>query len=182
MKHSRFRRSSSNVPRTAAPSGLSRHLDTLAGAPSAQGQSIVVIDALSGELVDNQQITPIGGCSQELTILADVATSKNYATGFQEELLGAYVGDTWGNLWRYSLTDGMDLVKSFGCNFPIHFAPTVVQMDRNNPNGGSGPTYLAQVFNSAFDPETSGYTPSRMVIRREITVFRGRPLRRTTVM
>src|SRR5205814_3037674 len=97
-------------------------------------------------------------------------------------LLGGYFGDTWGNLWRYTPSDGeTHLVSALGCDHPLHFSPTVVQMDADDPNNANaGQIYLAQVTNSTLDRETETYPASRLVIFREIVSGSGNPTIDTT--
>lgn len=99
-------------------------------------------------------------------MLADVATAKDFAKDQRGKLLGAYVGDTWGRLWRYTPT-GANLVTNLGCQAPLHFAPTVVQLDRDDPSNYSHELYLVQVTNSPLDEVTENFAPSKMIIMRE---------------
>ena len=107
-------------------------------------------------------------------MLTDVATARDYArnaaTGVDErqKLLSAYAGDTWGNLWRFNGGTTPHVVASLGCNHPLHFAPTVVQLDRDDPTNHPREIYLVQVTNSTLDDATQGFEPSHMVFMREI--------------
>jgi hypothetical protein len=81
-------------------------------------------------------------------------------------------------LWRYG--PDAELVTDLGCDQPLHFSPTVVQLDAddpNNPHGGD--TYLVQVTNSSLDDDTRDFGPSRMVVLKE-TNSSGRPRLDTT--
>jgi Neisseria PilC beta-propeller domain len=140
-----------------------------------QGLSMLSVAATTGVIQTRAQVSPPGGsCGQEYTILTDVATARDYArnasTGIDEKqkLLGAYSGDTWGNLWRFNGGVTPRLVSSMGCNHPLHFAPTVVQLDRDDPTNHPHEIYLVQVTNSTLDDATQGFEPSRMVFMREL--------------
>jgi hypothetical protein len=151
---------------------------------STQGRSLVSASVQDGRLMTEQRITPSGGaCPQEYTLLTDVATARLHmrdASGTangRKQLLAGYFGDTWGNLWRYSpASGGTQLVSAFGCDHPLHFSPTVVQLDADDPtNGNAGQVYLVQVTNSTLDRETEGYPASRMVILKEVVNGAGTP-------
>lgn len=137
---------------------------------AAQGKSLVIASARSGSVLASHALTPSGDCPQEFTMLADVATARDFARGEAQKLLAAYTGDTWGNLWRYTLGKGLERVASLGCSQPLHFSPTVVQLDRDHPDNHPHEIYTVQVTNSALDLETASFGPSRMVIAKEIAV------------
>jgi hypothetical protein len=121
----------------------------------------------------------------EPTLLTDVAVARNYGQDADKQIAAAYLGDTWGNLYRYSpkrWDDGrvddnkqgtLSVVKRFGCGHPLHFAPTVVQPDHdlNVSKENKDLLYLVQVTNSAMDPVTidksTAYPTSQMVILRD---------------
>lgn len=145
---------------------------------AAQGITLVNTSIRSGGLLDADTITPSGCSTVELTTLTDVAAARNFDFREQQQLLGAFFGDTWGNLWRYvpaqvgayndtGTTGALSLVKAFGCAHPLHFSPTVVQMDRDDPLNHPGEVYVVQVTNSALDPETESFAASRLVVRKE---------------
>lgn len=161
----------------------------LAGGAATQGKMIVTADADDGTIIDS--VTVNGGtCSapydkQTHTVLTDIATAKNY--GDKQELMAAYFGDTFGNLWRYQLdigvkgtdqpprvvdkTGAVTLVEAMGCDDPLHFAPVVVQLDRDDNAVSPNEVFLAQVTNSGLDPDTYPYAaPSKLVFRKEIVV------------
>jgi hypothetical protein len=153
-----------------------------------QGRMLVSSSVQNGTIKTERTIVPGGtACTQEYALLTDVATSRRQlkdANGLfvgRKELLGAYFGDTWGNLWRYSAaTDSAAKIASFGCPHPLHFSPTVVQLDADDPsNPFAGQIFLAQVTNSSLDPVTGGYAASKMVIMKE-TFTTGGPQLDTT--
>ncbi len=144
--------------------------------PADQGRQIIIASAATGAILDRKTAVPPGSCAQEYTLLADVATAKDFARGERAKLLGAYVGDTWGGLWRYSST-GLSSIANLGCQDPLHFAPTVVQLDRDDPTNFSRETYLVQVTNSAMDEVTADFAePSKMVIMKEKADINGLPV------
>lgn len=137
------------------------------GSSTTQGRRIISASARSGEILDSQAATAGSSCPQEYTILADIATAKNFGTEEKGRLRAAYVGDTWGSLWRYD-AQKLSKVTSFGCDHPLHFAPTVVQLDRDDPSNNEGQAYLVQVTNSTLDDDTFTFPPSQLVIRKEV--------------
>ncbi|MEO8215103.1 MAG: PilC/PilY family type IV pilus protein, partial [Myxococcales bacterium] len=140
-----------------------------------QGLSVFSISAADGVIQARGQVSPPNGsCAQEYTMLTDVGTARDYTknavSGVDErqKLLAGYNGDTWGNLWRYQGSGTPQVVASLGCNHPLHFAPTVVQLDRDDPTNHPREIYLVQVTNSAQDDTTQGFEPSNMVFMREL--------------
>jgi hypothetical protein len=134
---------------------------------SNQGRELVIASATTGAVLERKSASPSGSCAQDFTLLSDVATARNYAKGEAWRLAAAYVGDTWGNLWRYASNGDFRSVASFGCQHPLHFAPTVVQLDRDNPNNKPGEIYVVQVTNSSLDPQTGAFSPSQMIILKD---------------
>jgi Neisseria PilC beta-propeller domain len=132
-----------------------------------QGRRLVVASASSGVVLNAAALSPANSCAQPYAALADVATARDYAVEAYQKFRAGYVGDTWGNLWRYA-GSSVRLLKSFGCSYPLHFAPTVVQLDRDDPANSRGLSYLVQVTNSALDKETTRFPASRMTIIREM--------------
>jgi hypothetical protein len=65
-------------------------------------------------------------------------------------------------------TGNLTLVDAFTCQQPIHYAPAIVQLDRDSAASHSGEIYIVQVTNSALDDETKAYPPSKMIIRRDL--------------
>jgi hypothetical protein len=138
-----------------------------AGRPG-QGREVVIASAATGTVINRQSVPAVGGCAQEFTVAADIATARDYARDQRQKLLAAYAGDTWGGLWRYPGSGPVSLVNRFGCDEPLHFAPAVVQLDRDDSSNFSHQTYLVQVTNSAMDEDTIDFaTPSKMVILKE---------------
>ncbi len=147
---------------------------------TTQGRTFLSVSVVNGTVMDEEVLPGSGWCPQEYTLLADVATSRKQFTNTdgvfdgRKEFLTAYVGDTWGKLWRYG--PDSELIYDFGCQQPLHYSPTIVQLDAddpNNPNGGD--TYLVQVTNSSLDDDTKGFAPSKMIIIKE-TNASGRPV------
>lgn len=133
---------------------------------TTQDRRIVSASASTGQILNVQTVAPGPACTQEFGMIADVATAKDFSKGEGGKLRAAYVGDTWGTLWRY---DGSTTTKvaGWGCSHPLHFAPTVVQLDRDDPSNNAGVSYLVQVTNSALDNDTINFPASKMIIRRE---------------
>ncbi len=111
---------------------------------------------------------------QEFAVLTDVAVARdnfhNGASPADQNLLAAYVGDTWGTVHQYAPSFSPALDKggapmALGCNQPLHFSPAVVQLNRNNSNNPDNSVYLAQVTNSILDPVTVGSSfPASMLV------------------
>jgi len=124
----------------------------------------------------------------ERTAYTDVAVARDHDSVFQssptssstpaQQIAAAYFGDTWGNLWRYvpsrdgddntSNSGTLSAVAGFGCEHPLHFSPTVVQLDRDDPVNHAGEVYLIQVTNGSNDPATEGFQQSKVILRKEI--------------
>lgn len=141
---------------------------------TTEAKTLIVASASSGVRYDYKTATPGSSCSQEYAMMTDVATSRVNTSGEHNKLRAGYVGDTWGNLWRY---DGNTLLKleSMGCQRPLHFSPTVVQLDRDDPTNRSGETFLVQATNSALDDETMPMAPSELIIMHETVNVEGVP-------
>ena len=155
--------------------------------PSGSSSTTYLIDATAwaGALPSvsgpGATISGSGGCDsstgQEFTVLADVAVARDYSKGGDQNLLAAYVADTWGTLHAYApgyspVLDKGGAPMSLGCQHPLHFSPAVVQLNRNNPNNENGNSvYLVQVTNSVLDPITVAYSSgkfpaSKLVVSR----------------
>jgi hypothetical protein len=160
--------------------GDQRMMFTSGYGTGSQGTVLVNASALTGSILDTDTIAKTGACgagAQRFTLLGDVSTARNYDATDRFYMLAGYFGDTWGNLWRYLPTfdgDGnatnagaVSLVESIGCAHPIHFAPTVVQLDRLDPAIEPRSVFIAQVTNSSHDPDTGGFAASKLVIRKE---------------
>jgi hypothetical protein len=147
-----------------------------------QGRYLVSASSHDGTLITQTAISPGGSCTQDYTLLTDVGTARRQqkdasgvATG-RKEFLAGYFGDTWGNLWQYTTSAGAERLFAFGCPQPLHFSPTVVQMDADDPtNAYAGQVYLVQVTNSSLDRATDAFAASKMVVIKE-TYTTGRPL------
>lgn len=133
-----------------------------------QGRWIVTANAATGEVIKQNKISAIGGCgtTPEFTMLTDVSTSRDYQV--KNQLLGAYAGDTWGNLWRFTMAGDPVSVMSLGCNQPLHYTPTVVQLDRDDATNHPREIFLVQATNSPLDDVTKDFAASRLVIRKEV--------------
>jgi hypothetical protein len=157
---------------------------------SSAGLEIVTTGAWNGNVIDRSStVGKGGGCGKpkldptEPTILADMAVASRRGTTDKSRIAAAYVGDTWGNLFRYvpaTDPDGMiggdkpavTLVDSVGCNHPLHYAPTVVQLDAVQAHKHPGGIFLVQVTNSAADSRTAAvnasFPASQMLIRKDV--------------
>jgi hypothetical protein len=157
---------------------------------ASAGLEIVTTNGWQGNVVSHVSTASLGGgCSKpkvdptEPTILADVAVARRVGKDDKGRIAAAYVGDTWGNLFRYvpgtdseglitSSPPTISLVDSAGCSQPLHFAPTLVQLERSQPTKHPGEIYLVQVTNSATDPRTaavsSDFPASQIIIRKDV--------------
>jgi hypothetical protein len=159
-------------------------VDTTGTKPN-QGRVLVNANAFTGAVIDTDVVTPAAACGRDYSLLTDVATSKDYYVNESGQLLAAYFGDTFGNLWRYvpqvggsnfTLANGnVSLVSDFTCNHPLHFSPTVVQLDRDDPMNHPREIYLVQVTNSALDRQTDypTFPASQLVIRKDVAAPNG---------
>jgi Neisseria PilC beta-propeller domain len=120
----------------------------------------------------------------EPTLLADVAVARRFAADDKDRIAAAYFGDTWGNLFRWvpttdttgviqGGTGSLSVVDSFTCNHPLHFSPTIVQLDRTMASKSPGAIFIAQLTNSALDTRTAATTASypatQLIIRKDLT-------------
>ena len=148
------------------------------------GKVLVNASVSTGTMLDHTDIVPPGpACTQAYGLLSDVATARNFSAGEESQILAAYYGDTWGNLYRYvpqvgtynytGTTGTASTVVSLGCQQPIHYVPAVVQLDRDNPASRPGEIYLVQVTNSGLDDDTKSYPASQMIIRRDLATPAG---------
>ena len=137
---------------------------------STQGRSIVNASAVSGAILGNGAVTPAGSCgtTPEFTMLTDVPTARDNGKDAKRTVLAAYAGDTWGTLWRYTLGGIPSSVLGPACHQPLHYAPAVVQLDRDDFTAHPHEVYLAQVTNSALDDATSGFEASQLIFKRDI--------------
>lgn len=146
------------------------------GTSADQGQYIVSAKATTGEPIAWERPTSVANCAAypglERALLTDVATSRRFGAGENAQLAAAYFGDPWGQLWRYNpkaATDRISDVAQFGCTHPLHFAPAVVQLDRDIAANHPREIYLVQVTNSALDPVTAYplYPASKLIFRAD---------------
>ena len=157
---------------------------------SSAGLEIVTTNGWLGNVTSHVSTAGLGGgCSKpkvdptEPTILADVAVASRQGKQDKSRIAAAYVGDTWGNLFRYvpaadaagmlgTAAPTISLVESVGCSHPLHFAPTVVQLDLFDSGNRPGEIFLVQLTNSASDPRTapvgSAFPASQMIIRKDV--------------
>jgi hypothetical protein len=154
---------------------------------STQGRYLVSSSVMDGTITTATPITPAGTCSQDYTLLTDVGTARkqtkdsNGTAVGRKEFLAGYFGDTWGNLWMYTPSASAQLVAGLGCTQPLHFAPTVVQPDADDPNNVSaGDIYLVQVTNSSLDADTENFPASQMAIIKQKFGLTGAPYIDTT--
>jgi hypothetical protein len=137
---------------------------------STQGRSLVTASAINGTVVSTSSVSSGVTCAQEYAALTDVATARDFAANQSDKLIAAYFGDTAGQLWRYTLTGGLTLDYSFTCNHPLHFSPTVVQLDRDSvASSHAHEIYLVQVTNSNLDLDTVSLPASKMIFAKELT-------------
>ena len=154
------------------------------GGPATQGLSFVTASAKTGQRFDATSLpSSLNNCGSisglDRTLLSDVATARHNVQAEKNKLLAAYAGDTWGNLWRYETRPSLGTptiqpvgdASTFGCGHPLHFAPGIVQLDRDDQNANVGLIYLVQVTNSHLDPVTAPYSAtfpaSKIVIRKD---------------
>ena len=136
---------------------------------ATQGRSLLLASAATGTVTNNLALTPDAHCTQEYAALTDVATARDFAHGEDQRLLAAFFGDTAGRLWRYQLGTGVMLDSDFGCDYPLHFSPTVVQLDRDFYTAAHArEVYLVQVTNSNIDLETDGLPASRLIFMKRV--------------
>ena len=137
-----------------------------------QGRTLVTTAAASGALLSTYSTTTGSGCAQAYAALTDVATARDFAKGQNDRLIAGYFGDTAGQLWRYTLNGGLSLAYSFTCNQPLHFSPTVVQLDRDSIySTHAHEIYLVQVTNSNLDLDTVSLPASKMIFAKEVAQY-----------
>ena len=136
---------------------------------TTQGRTLVTASAINGTVISTSSVSPGATCTQEYAALTDVATARDFAKGQNDKLVAAYFGDTAGRLWRYTLASDVTLAYSFTCNQPLHFSPTVVQLDRDSvASSHAHEIYLVQVTNSNLDLDTVGLPASQMIFAKEL--------------
>ena len=144
-------------------------------ASTTQGRTLVTASAIDGTAIATSSVSPDAPCAQEYTALTDVATARDLAMGRNDKLIAAYFGDTAGQLWRYTPAAGLNSAYRFTCNQPLHFAPLVVQLDRDGvASRNAREIYLVQVTDSNLDPDTASLPASQMIFAREIARVDGK--------
>jgi hypothetical protein len=136
-----------------------------------QGRTLVMSSAIDGSVISTASVSPAATCSQEYAALTDVATARDFAKGQNDKLVAGYFGDTSGQLWRYTLAGGITRAYDFTCDQPLHFSPTVVQLDRDSIYSSHGhEIYLVQVTNSNLDQDTVNKPASKLIFAKERAV------------
>ena len=136
---------------------------------TTQGRNLVSASAATGNIISSNAVSPTATCSQEYTALTDVATARDFAQNQNDKLVAGYFGDTSGQLYRYVLGSGVSVAQTLGCDHPLHFSPTVVQLDRDSyTSSHAHEIYPVQVTNSNLDLDTENLPPSRMVLWKEV--------------
>jgi hypothetical protein len=136
---------------------------------TTQGRTLVTASAINGTVIATGSVSPSATCAQEYAALTDVATARDFAKNQNDKLVAAYFGDTSGQLWRYTLAGGVSLAYNFTCNQPLHFSPTVVQLDRDSvASSHAHEIYLVQVTNSNLDLDTVSLPASQIVFAKEV--------------
>ncbi len=136
---------------------------------TTQGRTLITASAINGSVIATSSMSPSATCAQEYTALTDVATARDFAKNQSDKLIAAYFGDTAGQLWRYTLTGGLSLAYNFTCSQPLHFSPTVVQLDRDSvASSHAHEIYLVQVTNSNLDLDTVSFPASQMIFAKEL--------------
>jgi hypothetical protein len=135
---------------------------------TTQGRALVIASAATGDLLTTNTVAPVAECKQEYTALTDVATARDFASGQDNKLVAGYFGDTSGQLFRYAMGAGITVDQSLTCDHPLHFSPTVVQLDRDaTTTAYTHQIFPVQVTNSDLDLDTTNLPPSKMVFWKE---------------
>jgi hypothetical protein len=135
---------------------------------TTQGRALVTASAATGALLTTNTVAPSATCVQDYAALTDVATARDFASGQDDKLLAGYFGDTSGQLFRYIFGSGLTLDQSLTCDHPLHFSPTVVQLDRDSTTTSHAhQIFPVQVTNSNLDLDTTALPPSKMVFWKE---------------
>jgi hypothetical protein len=133
-----------------------------------QGRALVTASAITGALLTSNAVAPGATCSQPYAALTDVATARDFARGQDNKLVAGYFGDTSGQLHRYVIGSGVARAQDFTCDHPLHFSPTVVQLDRDTTASSfAHEIFPVQVTNSNIDLDTVALPPSKMVVWKE---------------
>jgi hypothetical protein len=135
---------------------------------TTQGRALITASAATGNILTTDAIAPTAACTQEYTALTDVATARDFARGQDNKLVAGYFGDTSGQLFRYVFGAGLTLDQALTCDHPLHFSPTVVQLDRDATTTAFGhEIFPVLVTNSNLDLDTTALPPSKMVFWKE---------------
>jgi hypothetical protein len=151
--------------------------------PPTQGRTLITASATTGAIVTPtytvgstpscsrqylNKCSQVSGCPQDYAALTDVATARDFAKGQDNKLVAAYFGDTSGQLFRYILGAGVTRVQNLGCEYPLHFSPTVVQLDRDALSSSNAhEIFPVLVTNSNLDFDTDLLLPSTMLFWKE---------------
>lgn len=136
---------------------------------TTQGRALVTAAVKDGTIQSSYNLTPANTCAQEYSALTDVATARDFASGQDNKIIAGYFGDTAGRLWRYTQGNSPTADTDFTCDHPLHFSPTIAQLDRDAQNGAhTHEIYPVQVTNSNLDLDTTARPASKMVFWREI--------------
>jgi hypothetical protein len=137
---------------------------------TTQGRSFIAASAATGAILSQATVTPAGACgtTPEYTMLTDVPTARDNGKDAKRTMLAAYAGDTWGTLWRFTLGSLPASVLGPNCSQPLHYAPAVVQLDRDDFTAHPHEVYLVQVTNSSLDNVTKDFEASKIIFRRDI--------------
>jgi len=137
---------------------------------TTQGRAFIAASAATGEILTKGVVTPAGACGTkpEFTMLTDVPTARDNGKDAKRTVLAAYGGDTWGSLWRFTLGNNPAPVLGPSCQQPLHYAPAVVQLDRDDFTAHPHEVYLVQVTNSALDDVTKDFEASKIIFKRDI--------------
>ncbi|MBN2574745.1 MAG: hypothetical protein JXP73_09285 [Deltaproteobacteria bacterium] len=135
---------------------------------TTQGRALLTSAARDGTIVTNKSLAPAASCAQEYTNLTDVATARDFAKNQDSKIIAAYFGDTAGRMWRYLLGGNPVAALDFGCDHPLHFCPTVAQIDRDSlVTNHAHEIYPVQVTNSNLDFDTTDLPPSKLIFWKE---------------
>jgi hypothetical protein len=146
----------------------------------SQGLVILNADVTTGAVKETKDVSGLGAttCSQTRAVMADIGQARDYSSlSTSQKLMGAYVGDTWGNTFQYvpgasNSSNVLTKLYALGCGQPLYFGPAVVQLDRAPKAAASAKhyIYLVQVTNSDRDPTTEAvtadYPASEMVVTK----------------
>lgn len=136
---------------------------------TTQGRALISASAATGAIQSQHTLAPAAACTQEYVAMTDVATARDFARGQDNKLVAAYFGDTSGQLFRYTQSGGVTVDHAFSCDHPLHFSPTVVQLDRDaygTPHVHE--IYPVQVTNSDIDLDTDKLPASKLIFWKEV--------------